>query len=189
MKFGAKAFVFPYHRFHGHQIDDAVKLVLSADRKLYGHWARSEPFLYHFAYAEIVGSQPVHLVDESQSGYAVFVGLPPDRLGLRLHAPDGTKNRHRAVEHPQRPFDLDGEIDVTRCIDNIDPMVTPQAGRRRRSNRDAALLFLDHPVHGRGSFVHLTEFVVDPGVIQDALGRGGFSRIDVCHDPNVAGFL
>jgi len=35
--------------------------------------------------------------------------------------------------------------------------------------------------------VHFTDLVVDAGVKQDALGRRGFARVDVRHDPDVAG--
>jgi hypothetical protein len=32
----------------------------------------------------------------------------------------------------------------------------------------------------------LTDLVVDSGVEQDALGRGGFARVDMRHDPDIA---
>ena len=35
--------------------------------------------------------------------------------------------------------------------------------------------------------MHFTDLVVDAGVEQDALGRRGFARVDVRHDPDVAG--
>ena len=58
-----------------------------------------------------------------------------------------------------------------------------------RGNRDASLLLLHHPVHRRGTLVHFADFVVDPGVIKNPLGGGGFTRVDMRHDPDVAGFL
>jgi hypothetical protein len=35
--------------------------------------------------------------------------------------------------------------------------------------------------------VDLTDLVVDAGVEEDALGRRGLARVDVRHDPDVAG--
>ena len=57
----------------------------------------------------------VHLVDEADPRNAVPVGLPPHRLALRLDSVGGVEHRDRAVEHPQAPLHLDGEVDVARA--------------------------------------------------------------------------
>ena len=62
----------------------------------------------------------------------------------------------------------------------------PEAVGRGRRDGDAALLLLDHVVHGRGALVHLADLVVDAGVVEDALGHRRLARIDVGHDPDVA---
>ena len=72
---------------------------------------------------EEVGADAVHLVDEADAGDAVLVGLAPHRLGLRLDAGHGVEHGDRAVEHPQRPLDLDGEVDVAGRVDDVDPVV------------------------------------------------------------------
>jgi hypothetical protein len=64
-------------------------------------------------------------------------------------------------------------------------MVAPEAGGRGRRNRDAAFLFLLHPVHHRGAFVDLADLVRNPRVEEDALGRRGLAGIDVRHDADV----
>ncbi len=61
----------------------------------------------------------------------------------------------------------------------------PDAGRRGGGDGDAALLLLLHPVHRGCALVDLTDLVVDAGVEQDPLGRRGFARVDVGHDPDV----
>jgi hypothetical protein len=48
-------------------------------------------------------------------------------------------------------------------------------------------LFLFHPVHGGCAIVNFTDFVVDTGVKKDALSRGGLTRVDVRHNPDVSG--
>jgi hypothetical protein len=85
--------------------------------------------------------------------------------------------------------DLDGEVDVSRRIDDVDAVVAPLAGRGGRGDRDAALLLLLHPVHRRGALVDLADLVGPPRVIEDALGRRRLARIDVGHDPDVPGLL
>ena len=74
---------------------------------------------------------------------------------------------------------------MTRSVDDIDPVVIPICRGRRRSDGDTALLLLDHPVHGRGAFVYFTDLVVLAGVVQDALCRGCFARINVGHDTDI----
>jgi hypothetical protein len=37
--------------------------------------------------------------------------------------------------------------------------------------------------------VYFADLVIDPSVIKNPLGGGGFTRIDVRHDPDIAGFL
>src|SRR5665213_707386 len=51
----------------------------------------------------------------------------------------------------------------------------------------ARALLLDHPVHGGRALVDLTDLVVLAGVVEDPLGGGGLARVDVGHDPDVAG--
>ena len=101
----------------------------------------------------------------------------------------GVKDRDRAVEHAQRALDLDGEVDVARGVDDVDAVAVPVAGGRGRGDGDAALLLLDHPVHGRGALVDLADLVVLAGVEEDALGGRGLARVDVGHDADVANFV
>jgi hypothetical protein len=65
----------------------------------------------------------------------------------------------------------------------------PLASRSSRSDRDSAFLLLRHPIHGGGSFVHLTDFVRTAGVVQDAFGRSRFTGINVRHNADVAQFF
>jgi hypothetical protein len=107
-------------------------------------------------------------------------------IGLRLDPGHGVEHRDRAVEDAQRALDLDGEVDVPGRVDDVDGVAEPARGGRGGRNRDAAFLLLLHPVHGGGALMNLTDLVVDTGVKQDALGRRGFARVDMRHDPDVA---
>ena len=150
---------------------------------------RGETVLHHVDAAEEVGADAVHLVDEADARHVVLVGLAPHRLGLRLDAGDGVEHRDRAVEDAQRALDLDREVDVAGRVDDVDLAVAPLARGRGRRDRDAALLLLDHVVHDRRAFVHLTDLVGAAGVVEDALGRRGLARVDVGHDADVAGLF
>ena len=133
-----------------------------------------------------IGPHAVHLVDEGQLGHAVFVRLMPDGLGLGLHAAHRVKDADGAVQHPKRAFHLDGEVHVARGVDDIDDATLPLAGGHRRSDGDAALLLLGHPVHDRGAVVHLAHLVGAAGVIEDALRQGGLPGVDVGNDADIA---
>ena len=122
-------------------------------------------------------------------GTLVLVGLAPHGLGLRLDAGDAVEDRDRAVEHAKAALDLDGEVDVARRVDDVDAVVFPERRRRRGGDGDAPLALLFHPVHRGLALVDLTDLVVLARVEQDALSRGGLARIDVGHDPDVAGSL
>src|SRR4051794_18088220 len=174
---------------HPDQVDDPGEVALRAPRQLHRHGVGAEAVVHRLDGVLEARPDAVHLVDERDARDGVLVGLAPDRLRLRLDAGDGVEQGDRAVEDAQGALDLDGEVDVARRVDDVDPVVAPDAGRRGRRDRDAALLLLLHPVHGRGALVDLADLVGPARVIEDALGRRRLTGVDVRHDPDVAGLL
>ena len=174
---------------HGDEVDDPAEVRLSADRQLDRDRDGAEAVDHRLDALVEVRSDAVHLVDVGDPRDAVLVGLAPDRLGLRLDAGYGVEEGDRAVEHAQRALDLDGEVDVARRVDDVDPVVLPGRRGRGRRDRDAALLLLLHPVHDRSALVDLAHLVGPPRVVEDALGRRGLTGIDVSHDADVACLL
>ena len=179
--------LLPDEALHPDEVDAAAVVALGTDRQLDDGGQRVESILDHVDGAEVVGADAVHLVDEADAGDAVLVRLSPHRLGLGLDAGHRVEHRDGTVEHAQAALHLDREVDVARRVDDVDPGVLPVARGGRRRDGDAALLLLHHPVHGGGALVHLTDLVVLAGVIEDPLRRGGLARVDVGHDPDVAG--
>jgi hypothetical protein len=173
-------------RVHLDEVDDAAVVLLLADRELDRDRVGAELVDHRLDRGEEVGAGAVHLVDERDPRHLVLVRLAPDGLGLRLDAGHGVEDGDRAVEHAQAPLHLDRKVHVPGRIDNVDPMVAPLRGRRRRRDRDPALLLLRHPVHRRGALVDLAHLVGAAGVVEDPLGRRGLAGVDVRHDPDIA---
>ena len=80
---------------------------------------------------------------------------------------------------------------MTGGVDDVDLMIAPFAISRRRCNGDAAFLFQFHGIHG-GPHPIFTLDVMDGmdalGVIQNSLGQGGFTGINVGTDANISDF-
>src|SRR5207244_10056813 len=119
------------------------------------------------------------LIDEADARNVIAVGLSPDRLRLALDPGYGVENNDAAVQHTKAAFDFDCEVYVAGGIDDVDREVLPVRGRRRGGDRDAALALLRHPVHDGSPGVHLADLVRDPRVIEDPLGDGGLTSVDV----------
>ena len=174
---------------HGHQVDEALELVLQADRELHHHGVVAELLLELVADLERVGADPVALVDEGHPGHVVALELPVDGDRLGLHPAHRTQHEDGPVQHPQRPLDLDGEVDVAGGVDDVDGVAVPLHVGGGRGDGDAALALELHVVHG-GAHPVLALDLVDPvdllAIEQDPLGQGGFARVDVGADADVA---
>ena len=151
-------------------------------------------------HAEWVRANAVELVDECNARHFVATHLTIHRIRLRLHAGHATKHHDGAVEHAQRAFNFDGEVNVSRGVDDVDVVLgdaafrlrtDPFAERRSRLNRDAALALEFHRVHLGANAVfalHFVNGVNTAGVKKDALGQRGFATVDVRRNADVANF-
>jgi len=88
-----------------------------------------EALPHHVDGAEIFGAHAIHLVDEGDLGNPVLVRLVPDRFRLGFHAAHGVEDDDGAVENPEGPFHLDGEIHVARRVYDVYFVIFPLAGR------------------------------------------------------------
>ena len=116
----------------------------------------------------------------------VTVRLAPDGFRLGLDAGDGIEDDQAAVEHPQAPFDLGGEVHVPGRVDDVDTVVVPVAGRGGGRDRDAARSLLLHPVHHGGAFVDLADLIGPARIVEYPLGDRRLAGIDVGDDADIS---
>ncbi|MPM58934.1 hypothetical protein SDC9_105769 [bioreactor metagenome] len=108
---------------------------------------------------------------------------------MRLNAALRAENGNRAIQYAKRTLDLYGEVNVARRVNDVDAVRAPVSGRRGGCNRNAALLLLNHIVHGGRAFMNLADLVNLACIIQDSLGRRGLACVNMRHDPDIAGFF
>jgi len=115
--------------------------------------------------------------------------LTPYRFRLRFYAAFSGEDSNSAVEYAQGAFNFNREVNVPRGIDDVDAVVFPMGCRSSRRDRNAAFLFLSHPVHGSSAVMNFTDFMNSAGIEQNTFGCRGFTSIDVSHDANISRFF
>src|SRR5215831_6919014 len=105
----------------------------------------------------------VHLVDKRNAWDPIFVGLPPNRFGLRLDTGYRVEHGYGSVKNTQGSLDFDREIHMTGGIYNVDPEglieTLPGGSGCRRRDRNTALALLLHPVHRGGTVVDFADLI------------------------------
>ena len=171
---------------HFDQVDEAPKLGFLPQGELQEHRVGLEALHHHLEAAVQIRARAVHFVDKGQPGDAVALGLAPYGLGLGLHPAHRIKDRHHPVQDPKGALHLDGEVHVSRGVDDIDAVVAPVAGGRGGSDGDAPFLLLGHPVHHGHAVVHLSHAMGYPGVEQNPLRGRGLAGVNVGHEANIS---
>ena len=189
VEFRAELLLVPNEGLHFHKVDDTFEVCFRADRPSDHQGPAAQPVDHHLHATRKIRAHAVHLVDEADARHAVLVGLAPDRFGLRLHARHRVEHGNGAVEHAHRTLHLDGEVDMARRVDDVDPVFAPVTGRGGRRDGDAALLLLLHEIHGGGAVVHFADLMALARVIENALGRRRLAGIDMRGNADVAIFL
>ena len=116
----------------------------------------------------------------------VLAGLTPDGFALGLHAAFGAEDGHSAVQYAKGTLNFDRKVYVAGRINQIDAIPFPLAGGSGGGDGDTALLFLFHPVHGGRALMYFPQSVRPAGIEQNAFAGGGFARVDMGHDADIA---
>ena len=181
----ALCILFEVPRRVGNKVNETPEVGLGTHRNLCRNCGSGQTLFHGLDGVEEVGAHAVKLIDERDTRHVVLGCLTPNRLGLWLDARNGVKDGNGTVEDAKRTLDLSGKVNVTRGVDDLDNVVLPEARGCCGRNGYAALLLLDHPVHGCRTVMDLTDFVSLAGVVKNALRSGGLTSINVSHNTDV----
>ena len=135
-----------------------------------------------------VGGRQVDLVQHRQDFQALVERRVAVGDALRLDALGGIDDQQRALAGGQRPRDLVGEVDVARCVDEVQLVIdaVPGAVAQRHALRldgDAALALEVHRVEDLLLHFALLQAAAH---LDQAVGQGRFAVVDVGDDREIA---
>ena len=187
---GTLLFIRPVESLHLHKVNDSLECFLSTDRNFNRARISTEHVVHLTANLKEVGTAAVHLVHVTDTRHVVFVSLTPNGFRLRFNTTNGAESGNGTIEHTQRTFNFNSEIDVSRSVNQVDfilvVIIIPECGSCSRSDSDTTFLLLFHPVHGGSTIVHFTDFVSQTGIEQNTFRSSCFAGIDVSHDADIA---
>jgi hypothetical protein len=154
-------------------------------RRSHGQDRRREPATDRLEDRVDVGARPVDLVDEEQRRHAQALQGAHQDPGLRLDALDGRQDEHGTVEHAEDALDLRDEVGVAGGVDDVDDEVVERERHDRGLDGDAAAALEGEAVGLRGAGVDRAGLVDDAGEVEEVLGEGGLTGVDVGEDAQV----
>ena len=135
-----------------------------------------------------IGTFAIHLVDEHDSRDVVAIGLSPNRFALRFDTFAREKTTTAPSKHSQATFDFGGEVDVARCVEQVDVEVVPMKFHASAEDRDAPFLFFGVVVGIGRAMIDSADSVFRAAQEQHPFGDRRLARINVGDDADVAKF-
>ena len=137
-------------RAHVQHVDDALELVLRADRDVHGDAFRRELLLDLTERAEEVGPLTVEHVHDEEAREAEVLRELLHACGPDLEAHHAGDDDERALDDAERAARLTLERRVARAVDEVElPVLPARVGERQRDRQLALLLVLVRVGDGR----------------------------------------
>ena len=181
-----RIFLLKENRFHGQQIHKSRKIGLCANRNLHRHRMGQKLITNALHCHRKIRTDFIHFIDKTKTRKMVFLALPPDGFALCLNPLGRIKNRHRAIENPQRTLHFRRKINMPGGVDEIDVVPLPRTFCHGRSNRDAPLLLFLHKVHNRSSIMNFADFMGLSAEVQNAFCHRCLAGVNVGHDTDIS---
>ncbi len=184
--------IVPVDRFHFHQVNNTGETFFCADSQLKWNWVCTQAHLHLLNNFQEVSTHAVHFVNERDAWNFIFVSLAPYGFRLWLNTTNCTVNHYCAIKHTHRTLNFDGEVNVSRGVDDVYVVwfkllshTRPETGSCSGRDGNTTFLLLLHPVHGCCAVMNFTDFVVYTGVEQNTFGSCSLTGVDVRTDTNV----
>ena len=129
----------------------------------------------------------VHFIDKEKYGHLVLAQQLPQGSGVGLNSVCAADNQHSAVQRRQHPFRLRGKVHVARGVDQGHRPVGRSEPGLLGENGNAPLPFQLEAVQQRIPMVNPSQHPPGPGGIEQALGKGGLSRIHMGQQSDAQG--
>ena len=170
----------------GQDINNALEIIFFTDRQCH-HKRVCRQYIFYLIHDSVkVGTQTVQLVDEDDACDFRFVGITPVSFGLRFYAARTTKYPDTTIEYFERSINFDGEVNVSRRINNVESVVSPESGCGSRLNGDAPFLLLLHEIRCCRTVVHFTNLVNLACQLQDSFCGCGFTSVNVGKNTDIS---
>src|SRR5699024_4130070 len=127
----------------------------SSDWQLHNQWLCAQAVNDGADGVVEVCARLVLLGNEAVPWNVVLRSLTPNLLGLWLNAFLAVENSNCDIENTQGTLNLNGEVNVTRGVNDVDLVAFPETGNSSGGNGNTALLLLLHPVSGGRAVVGL----------------------------------
>ena len=173
-------------RLHVEEVDDALQLVLRADRDVHRDAFVGQLLPHRVEHAEEVCALAVEHVHEEDAREPGFFGTRPVTRCLHLDAHHGADAEERAFDDAQRCNRVALEAGVAGCVDQVDLASLPLEVTDGRRERHLAPLLVIVPVADRGARLDRAQPVRRLGLEEQRLDERGLSRPTVSDDGDVA---
>src|SRR3989344_7957232 len=141
----------------------------------------------------------VEFVDVADAGHVGLFRIAPVGFALRLNARNTVKDDDRAIQDAHASLHFTGKVDMSGSINDVEAVLVgsisphvcwvPEARNRGGGDSDATLTLLLHPISYRVALMHLAYSMALASVVENALRRGRFTRIDVGNYSKIAHLL
>ena len=173
-------------RLHVQQVDDALELVLHADRDVHGDALVRELLAQRVEHAEEVGPLAVEHVHEDDAREVGLFGARPVARRLHLDAHHRADDEERSLDDAERRDGVTLEAGVTGRVDQVDLASLPLEVADGRGERHLPPLLVLVPVADRRARLDVAEPIRRPRLEQQRLEERRLSRPAVSDDGDVA---
>jgi hypothetical protein len=104
---------------------------------------------------------------------------------LGFYPAHGVKDDNSAIQHAKASLNFRSEIDVPRCINDVNLVIQPVTSYGCRLDCDASFSFLLHPVCDGRPVIHIAHSVRAAGVEQHPLGGRCLPSVNVSDDADI----